>query len=211
MRDLSELSESDLLWDPDLLESVSNRALVKKMGQTYLSRIPYYRRKAGLVSEKLTLGKQIGILLWLSRGDLLSNKGAERLLFLQSKAPWGALDAGLEFAKRLELEKKLQLDFYPYMVVLNCYPSTKRLRAFRQTSRIGIGYRDKGTLPSLSTGPRRSAQESAWIHRDQIPVPLMEILESSPDLIEGEWVDLTALASFFNGSATVEPTSLLTP
>jgi hypothetical protein len=211
MRDLSELSESDLLWDPELIQDIENEALVKKMGQTYLSRIPYYRRKAGLVSEKLTLGKQIGILLWLSRGDLLSTKGAERLLFLQSKAPWGALDAGLEFAKRLDVEKKLQLDFYPYMVVLNCYPSTKRLRAFRQTSRIGVGYRDKGTLPSLSTGPRRNAQESAWIHRDQIPEKLMSILESAPDLIEGEWVDLTALASFFSGLAPVESPSLLTP
>jgi len=211
MRELSELSESDLLWDPDLIEELPNEALVKKMGQTYLSRISYYRRKAGLVSEKLTLGKQIGILLWLGRKDLLSSKGAERLLFLQSKAPWGALDAGLEFAKRLEGEKKLQLDFYPYMVVLNSYPSTKRLRAFRQTSRIGVGYRDKGTLPSLSTGSRRDAQESAWIHRDQVPDALMAILESNPDLIEGEWVDLTALAGFLSGLVSVEPTSLLTP
>lgn len=211
MRDLSELSESDLLWDPDLIENLSNRALVKKMGQTYLSRIPYYRRKAGRVSEKLTLGKQIGILVWMNRVDLLSSKGEERLLFLQSKAPWGALDAGMEFAKRLEVDEKLQLDFYPYMVALNCYPSTKRLRAFRQTSRMGVGYRDKGTLPSLSTGPRRKAQEMAWIHRDSVPEGLLIVLESVPDLIEGEWVDLTALADVLAGLVPEKLHSLLTP
>lgn len=212
MRDLSELSETDLLWDPDIILNLENEILVKKMGQTYLSRISYYRRKAGLVSEKLTLGKQIGILLWLNRVDLLSTKGEERLLFLQSKAPWGALDAGLEFAKRLQVELKLQLDFYPYMVVLNCYPSTKRLRAFRQTSRIGVGYRDKGTLPSLSTGARTRAQEDSWIHREEVPEKLMELLESMPELIEGEWVDLSALAELLQiGSESEGVTSLLSP
>jgi hypothetical protein len=212
MRDLATLSESDLLWDPDIIQKLSNETLVKKMGQTYLSRISYYRRKAGLVSEKLGLGQQIGILLWMNRVDLLSTKGEERLLFLQSKAPWGALDAGMRFARRLEESNKLQLDFYPYMVVLNCHPSTKRLRAFRQTSRIGVGYRDKGTLPSLSTGPRTRATEDAWVLLEDVPEKMRSLLESMPELIEGEWVDLSALAELLqSGSVSEGFHSLLNP
>ena len=213
MRDLGELSEGDLLWDPDLIENLSNRALVKKMEQTYLSRISYYRRKAGNTSEKLGLGQQIGLLLWMNRVELLSTKGEERLLFLQSKAPWGALEAGMKFAQRLEGNEKLQLDFYPYMVALNCHPSTKRLRQWRQTSRIGVGYRDKGTLPSLSTGPRREAQEKAWCHGEDLPEALLKsIIELQPDLVEGEWVDLEALTELLqSGSVPKGFTSLLTP
>jgi len=212
MRDLAALSESDLLWDPDIIQKLPNEALVKKMGQTYLSRISYYRRKAGLVSEKLGLGQQIGLLLWMNRVDLLSSKGEERLLFLQSKAPWGALDAGLRFAQRLQGNMKLQLDFYPYMVVLNCHPSTKRLRAFRQTSRIGVGYRDKGTLPSLSTGPRQRATEDAWIPLEDVPEKMRSLIESMPELIEGEWVDLSALAELLqSGSVSEGFHSLLNP
>lgn len=212
MRDLGDLSESDLLWDPAALDRLSNVALVKKMGQTYLSRIAYYRRKAGAVSEKLSLGQQIGVLVWMNRVDLLSTKGEERLLFLQSKAPWGALDAGMKFAQRLEGDEKLQLDFYPYMVALNCHPSTKRLRVWRQTSRIGVGYRDKGTLPSLSTGARRKATEDAWILKEEIPGPLLAIIESMPELVEGEWVDLSGLAELLGaGSVTEDFPPLLNP
>ena len=212
MRDLGDLSESDLLWDPAALDRLSNVALVKKMGQTYLSRIAYYRRKAGAVSEKLSLGQQIGVLVWMNRVDLLSTKGEERLLFLQSKAPWGALDAGMKFAQRLEGDEKLQLDFYPYMVALNCHPSTKRLRVWRQTSRIGVGYRDKGTLPSLSTGARRKATEDAWILKEEIPGPLLAIIESMPELVEGEWVDLSGLADLLGaGSVSEDFPPLLNP
>ena len=212
MRDLGDLSESDLLWDPAALDRLSNAALVKKMEQTYLSRIAYYRRKAGAVSEKLSLGQQIGVLVWMNRVDLLSSKGEERLLFLQSKAPWGALDAGMKFAQRLEGDEKLQLDFYPYMVALNCHPSTKRLRVWRQTSRIGVGYRDKGTLPSLSTGARRRATEDAWLLKEEIPGPLLAIIESMPELVEGEWVDLSGLAELLGaGSVSEDFPPLLNP
>jgi hypothetical protein len=212
MRNLEDLSEDDLLWDPDLILKLPNQALVKKMGQTYLSRIAYYRRKVGSLSEKLGLGQQIGILLWLNRADLLSTKGEERLLFLQSKAPWGALDAGMRFAQRLDVDKKLQLDFYPSMVVLNCYPSTKRLRVWRQTSRIGVGYRDKGTLPSLSTGARRGAQESAWVLLEDVPLGLRKLIEAFPVLVEGEWVDLSALTFLLQvGSEQREIQPLLAP
>jgi hypothetical protein len=211
MRDLSLLSPGDCVWDPDLLRKLPNRVLAKKMGQTYLSRISLHRSKAGQISEKLGLGQQIGILLWLNRVDLLSSKGEERLLFLQSKAPWSSLEKGMKFAQRLEEDFKLQLDFYHFMVVLNCYPSTKRLRLFRQANRIGVGYRDKGTLPSPSAGALRGATEGAWVHSSQLGEQLQAVISSAPDLVEGEWVDLTGLAQLLAGLATEKVHSLLDP
>lgn len=207
MRDLAELSESDLFWDPASVSALTDGPLVRKMGQTFLSRISYHRaqvRKAG----PLKLSQQIGLLLWLNRKDLLSTRGEERLLFLQSKAPWGALDAGMKFAQRLEQEPKIQLDLYHWMVVLNCFPSTKRFRAF-QTRRIGVGYRDKGTLPSLSTAARRGAETEAWVHESQIPESLRSLLFLQPSLSEGEWVDLPELVQFLKLTWTPEDLHLL--
>jgi len=212
MRNLELLSEGDLLFDPDLLENLPNRDLAKKMGQTYLSRISYHRAKAGSVAEKLGLGQQIGILLWLNRVDLLSTKGEERLLFLQSKAPWSSLEKGMKFAQRLESDFKLQLDFYHWMVVLNCYPSTKRLRRFRQTSRIGVGYRDKGTLPSPSASSMRKATEESWVNQEDLGEKLRAVISSAaPSLVEGEWVDLPELVRLLAGLAPEEVRSLLDP
>jgi len=208
MRDLSELDEKDLLWDPDAISRISNETLAKKMGQTYLSRISYARRRVRS-APPLPLGKQIGLLLWLNRKDLLSTKGEERLLFLQSRAPWGALEAGMAFAQRLDVEEKLQNDFYHWMVVLNCYPSTKRLRAFRQQRRIGVGYRDKGTLPSPSVSARRNAEMDAWVHRESLPDSLTALLGPSSSLVEGEWVDLPELVQFLRTGLTPEDLRLL--
>jgi hypothetical protein len=211
LRNLELLSPEDCVWDTDLLERLPNRVLAKKMEQTYLSRIGLHRSKAGSIAEKLGLGQQIGILLWLNRVDLLSTKGEERLLFLQSKAPWSSLEKGMKFAQRLEADWKLQLDFYHWMVVLNCFPSTKRLRLWRQSNRIGVGYRDKGTLPSPSAGAFRGAQEEAWVHRNQLGKKLQDLLDSAPDLVEGEWVDLPGLAQLLAGLASGEVHSLLDP
>lgn len=207
MRDLSVLSESDSFWDPDLLSNVSDVTLARKMGQTFLSRISYHRamvRKGG----PLKLSQQIGLLLWLNRKDLLTTKGEQRLLFLQSKAPWGALDAGMAFALRLESDSKLQNDLYHWMVVLNCFPSTKRFRTY-QTRRIGVGYRDKGTLPSTSARERRLAEEGAWVHREALPEPVRAQLSLSPNLTEAEWVDLPELARFLTETWTPEDLRLL--
>jgi len=211
MRDLELLSRDDCVWDPDLLQRIPNRPLAKKMEQTYLSRIGLHRSRAGAVSEKLGLGQQIGLLLWLNRVDLLSTKGEERLLFLQSKAPWSSLEKGMKFAQRLDGDFKLQLDFYHFMVVLNCFPSTRRLRLWRQSNRIGVGYRDKGTLPSPSAGAFRGATEEAWVPRDQLGKKLQAIIDSAPDLVEGEWVDLPGLAQLLAGLASGEVHSLLDP
>lgn len=207
VRDLSELSDKDLFWDPDSVSALTDESLARKMGQTYLSRISYHRsqvRKTG----PLKLSQQIGLLLWLNRKDLLSTRGEERLLFLQSKAPWGALDAGMKFAQRIEVEVKLQHDLYHWMVVLNCFPSTKRFRAF-QARRIGIGYRDKGTLPSSSAAARRDTVNGAWVHRETLPEPVQAQLFLQPSLSEGEWVDLPELVQYLKLAWTPEDLRLL--
>ena len=207
MRDLAELSEDDLFWDPDSVSALADETLVRKMGQTYLSRISYHRRQVRKAGP-LKLSQQIGLLLWLNRKDLLSSKGEERLLFLQAKAPWGALDAGMKYALRLESEPKLRSDQYHWMVVLNCFPSTRRFRAF-QARRMGIGYRDKGTLPSTSTGARRSAETDAWVHREHLPESVRNLLFLQPSLSEGEWVDLPELVLFLQQAWTPEDLHLL--
>ena len=207
MRDLAELSETDLFWDPDSVSALADETLVRKMGQTYLSRISYHRRQVRKAGP-LKLSQQIGLLLWLNRKDLLSTKGEERLLFLQSKAPWGALDAGMKYAIRLESEPKLRSDQYHWMVVLNCFPSTRRFRAY-QARRMGIGYRDKGTLPSTSTGARREAETGAWVHKEQLPETVRSLLFLQPSLSEGEWVDLPELVQFLQLAWTPEDLRLL--
>jgi hypothetical protein len=211
MRDLSLLSEDDLFWDPDRVRLLPNSDLARKMGQTYLSRLPYHRTKGGSVSEKLKLSQQIGILIWLNRVDLLSHRGEERLLFLQAKAPWGALDAGMKFALLLNGDFKLQLDFYHWMVILNCFPVTKRLRLWR-VNRIGVGYRDKGTLPSPSAGGVRNANESAWVRKDLLQEKIQSFIGPSSDLVEGEWVDLPGLVELLQSGLALEDLhSLLDP
>jgi hypothetical protein len=88
MRDLGILSVSDPFWDPDSVVQLSSEQVARKFGQTSLSRLAYHRRKVR-GTPPLRLSQQLGILLWLNRNDLLSTRGEERLLFLQSKAPWG--------------------------------------------------------------------------------------------------------------------------
>lgn len=202
VRDLSVLEPEDDLWDPASVSGISNERLAEKMGQTSLSLIAYSRRRTSKVGA-LKLSQQIGILLWLNQKELISTRGEERLLFLQSKAPWGAMDAALQFAQRLDMDEKLQLDFYHHMVVQNCHPSSKRLRAFR-ARRIGIGYRDKGTLPSPSAGARRGAQADAWVLRDDLGSELQTFLDSHSDLSEEEWVDLPELARILRSGLAPE-------
>jgi len=200
MYDHSDLTESDPFWDLDFVERLPNKALVEKMRQTCLSRISYHRNRARKNGD-LPLSKQIGILLWLNRRDLLSVRGSERLLFLQSKAPWSALSQGLEFAQRIELEQKLQSDLYHWMVTLNCFGTTKRLRAFRART-LGVGYRDKGTLPSPSATSVRKAQEESWVPKDQLPEGIVALIDPSSDLLEGEWIDLPGLVKLVQSGLT---------
>jgi len=207
VRDLSVLEEDDPFFEPGSVSVLDNGDLAKKLRQTCLSDISSSKRKARRGGE-LRLSQQIGILLWMNRKELISNRGEERLLFLQAKAPWGALEAGMQFAIRLEAEKKLQIDLYHWMVLLNCFPPSKRLRQFR-ARRIGVGYSDKGTLPKLDASLRRSADRSAWVHREDLPEVLQSLLDTSPSLVEGEWVDLPELVQFLRTGLDPEDLHLL--
>lgn len=144
--------------------------------------------------RRLKLSQKIGLLLWLAREGLASEGGRERLLYLQSRASFEAIEAGLKFAKRLNSETKLQSDFQHELKELNRRPQSKRFRT-RERSRIGVGYRDKGTLPEISTGPREKATEEAFIHIASLPEWLQEkIIHFIPASLEGEWVDLEILS-----------------
>jgi len=207
VRDLGILSEKDTFFDPLSVSRLHSGRLARKMRQTSLSQISYHRgqaRKGG----PLRLSQQIGLLLWMNRLDLLSVRGEERLLFLQAKAPWGALDAGMQFALRLEADEKLQLDLYHWMVLLNCFPSSRRLRSYR-ARRIGVGYRDKGTLPSSSAAARRQAEEQGWVWKGSLPEALQGSSILPPTLEEGEWVDLPGTVSFLRENFQPEDLRLL--
>jgi len=147
---------------------------------------------------RLKLSQKIGLLLWMNRKELLSKGGEERLLYLQRKASLEALSSGFRFADRLSKESKLQSDFYPQMVELNRRPQSKRFRR-SMTSRIGVGYRDKGTLPGTSSPGRTLAQKESWILVDSLPPNLQLIIQSTvPQLIDGEWLDLAELSNHFD-------------
>lgn len=144
--------------------------------------------------NRLRLSQQIGLLLWLNRNGALSEGGKERLLYLQAKASFEAIEAGLKFAQRLTREKKLQSDFKHQLVEANRRPQSKRFRKFEQ-SRIGVGYRDKGTLPDDSEAARRSTIKDSWLSIHSIPEEIGNYFRSQlPEAVEGDWLDLTALA-----------------
>jgi len=155
--------------------------------------------------RQLRLSQAIGLLLFLNREELLSIGGKERLLYLQSRAPFSALEAGLKFALRLELEKKLQSDFRHQLIGLNRRPQSRRFRRY-EVSRIGVGYRDKGTLPSETTLGRKEAQEENFIFFEDLPKEIQEYVGLFPTTKEGEWVDWEELDSLMkiNGRGSLD-------
>lgn len=161
----------------------------------------------------LRLSQLVGILIWLNREGLLTLGGRERLLYLQSKASFEALEAGLRFARRLSEEKKLQSDFRHQMRELNRRPQSKHFRQ-SEARRIGVGYRDKGTLPEVSSGARKAAVEDSFIPAFQIPNLIRESIRIAYPAIfseDGEWVDLSMLPGTFGTQADIGVRPLLPP
>lgn len=153
------------------------------------------RRKGQILIEKLKLSQKIGILLWLNSERILSSGGRERLLRLQSVASEEALLAGIRFSSRLKKEKKLQSDFRPHMVELNRRPQSRNFRK-KESRRIGVGYRDKGTLPDHSESARRRANEESFVHFNSLPPRLRDLISVRSPLSvteDGEWVDLSLI------------------
>jgi len=148
---------------------------------------------------KLKLSQKVGLLVWLNRAGLITLGGRERLLYLQAKASFEALEAGLKFARRLSQEEKLRSDFKHQMRELNRRPQSKRFRQ-SEARRIGVGYRDKGTLPDFSHGARRRTQEDAYIPSHLVPKLLLDAIQLVyPTYLteDGEWVDLTKVPGSF--------------
>jgi len=163
--------------------------------------------------ELLKLSQKIGLLLWLNREGLITIGGSERLLYLQSKASFEALEAGLKFARRLSTEIKLQSDFKHQMRELNRRPQSKRFRQ-SEPRRIGVGYRDKGMLPEVSLRARRQAQEESFIPIGLLnPLAVRAIQIGHPSVLseDGEWVDLSMVPGIFGSQRSIGVRSLLPP
>lgn len=150
----------------------------------------FRKDKSHCLVESLKLSQKIGLLLWMNKQELISEGGKERLLYLQRKASEEAIIAGIRFSTRLSNERKLQADFYPHMVELNRRPQSRRFRK-AEKRRIGVGYRDKGTLPDYSTRFRERANELNFISVYSVPeVLLIFIQKTVPTSLEGDWIDL---------------------
>jgi len=170
------------------------------------------RRYRELVA-KLRLSQKIGLLIWMNREGILSLGGKERLLYLQAKASFEALEAGLRFARRLTEEKKLQLDFKHQMRELNRRPQSKHYRQ-HQSRRIGVGYRDKGMLPEQSLRARRAAWEDSFIPMESLSERIRNVLiRHLPQSLteDGEWVDLSVLLRTFGSRVDLRLETLLRP
>jgi hypothetical protein len=171
------------------------------------------KRRSQELVRMLKLGQMIGILLWLNREDLITLGGRERLLYLQAKASYEAIEAGLRFARRLSQEEKLRSDFRHQMRELNRRPQSRHFRQV-EARRIGVGYRDKGMLPGSSSGARTGAQKDAFIPSHLVPNLLLGAIRSvHPNFLtaDEEWVDLSMVAGSFGTQADIGARPLLPP
>lgn len=171
------------------------------------------RRKSQELIRMLKLGQMVGILLWLNRENLITLGGRERLLYLQAKASFEALEAGLRFARRLSQEEKLRSDFRHQMRELNRRPQSKHFRQV-EARRIGVGYRDKGMLPGNSSGARSMAQKDSYVPSHLVPQLLLSAIRTiHPEFLtaDKEWVDLSMVAGSFGTQACIGARPLLPP
>jgi hypothetical protein len=161
----------------------------------------------------LKLSQMVGILLWLNREGLITLGGRERLLYLQAKASFEALEAGLRFARRLSEEEKLQSDFRHQMRELNRRPQSKHFRQ-SEARRIGVGYRDKGMLPGISLRARRAAWQESFVPSALVPeltFGAIRLVHTAALTEDEEWVDLSMLPGSFGTRADIGVRSQLLP
>lgn len=171
------------------------------------------KAKSRELVSRLKLSQKIGLLLWLNRHNAISIGGRERLLYLQQKASFEAIEAGLRFCSRLDQEIKLQSDFKHELRELNRRPQSRHYRV-TQRRRIGIGYRDKGTLPDTSSSARCQVTEESFVYFDDLSGALQDVvLNYYPTALtaDGEWVDLSEVLFSQERSAQEEVVRLLRP
>jgi hypothetical protein len=82
----------------------------------------------------------------------------------------------------------MQRDFFHHAVLLNLYSPGPADYISPLKRRMGVGYRDKGSLPEPSNSARKSANKSVWFFREDIGV---ELADGFP--CEGDWVDLSEI------------------
>ena len=173
------------------------------------------KSKYQAIVSKLKLSQKIGLLLWLNRSGVLSLGGKQRLLYLQEKASFEAISAGVKFAERLSTNEKLQRDFMHAARELNRRPQSKRFRV-AEKRRIGVGYRDKGTLPGNGSSARRESIRDSFIPAHLVSEEMIQALcQVIPTCIteDEEWVDLTEVEQGLRSPDSFKEfiLSLLTP
>lgn len=154
--------------------------------------------KVAIILAALKRSQKIGLLCWLSSQGLLTLGGRDRLLWLQAGASIEALASAERFARKIAESPKLQQDFKPAMRGLNKRP---RSGAFRRSEkrRIGVGYRDKGTLPVASSRERLAAQRDGFIALEDLPEWTQAAITGGffPDLLfEDGWLDLRGVQEY---------------
>lgn len=158
--------------------------------------LPVSRRSQ--ILSQLKKSQKIGLLLWLEKKDSLSLGGKERLLYLQRGASVEALQAGLKFLSKLLRNKKLPLDFKHALREINSRPTSQAFRK-REVRRIGVGYRDKGTLPLSSSRARRLTISDSWIPTEPLQdLSLNAIRSIAPFCLsdDGMFLDSQVLAQY---------------
>jgi hypothetical protein len=147
---------------------------------------------------RLKKSQKIGILCWMGSEGLLSLGGRKRLASLQNGASIEALFSAEAFAKRLSRDEKLQKDFRHHMRALNRRPFSATWRR-SEKRRIGVGYRDKGTLPVAGSRERRKSMDEAWIPVSGLPEYTLKAIKSiAPFSLsdDGEFIDSQVLTQY---------------
>lgn len=152
--------------------------------------------KLKILLAALKRSQKIGLLAWAASQGIITIGGRLRLLAMQSGASLEALESAERFANRLNQSEKLQKDFLHSIRGLNSRP---RSATFRRSlkRRIGVGYRDKGTLPVPSSWERRMAQCDSFIPLENLPDYTQKAIESILPFSlteDGTMVDLQILA-----------------
>lgn len=147
---------------------------------------------------RLKRSQKLGILMWLDSKGLLTLGGRRRLLQLQSSASIEALLSAQKFAQRFNLDEKLQKDFRHHMRALNRRPFSATFRR-SEKRRIGVGYRDKGTLPVSGSRERMKALSEAWVPVSGLPEYTLKAIQSiAPFCLsdDGEFIDVQVMSQY---------------
>ena len=154
-------------------------------------------RRSELV-RRLKRSQRLGILVWLESIGRITLGGRARLSSLLEGSSVEAILAGQKFSLRLSQSDKLQLDFRHVARELNTRPRSGAFRR-KEKRRIGVGYRDKGTLPSFSSRERQMAQQEAWVPTEGIPDYTLAAISSIAPFVlseDGDHLDAVVFAQY---------------